>query len=311
MKSMKIQKNMIFAAISLFLLLSFTAAQAETEQNTDGRCRAALSGAGLFRAEAQTPAPSAESMLFSVQVAAEATATPMPTPTAVPTPSPTPTPEPTPEPTPDPYDGAERTCLAEDGRFFYIPLTDALKERITGMSYPEDPSTCRIGYDELRYVRILYVDFDGNTQEGELTVNYQVADDTVHIFYELYSAGYQLCSVNLVDDYGEPGDDNISMAADNTSAFNYRRVSGSKKLSWHSYGCAIDINPVENPYIHGKKVSPPAGSEYTGRKNKRPHMIDHGDLAYKTFRKYGWKWGGDFSGDKDYQHFYKELKYKR
>ena len=257
------------------------------------------------------PAPTARTEVVAATYAAQATMTPIPTPTAVPTPSPTPTPTPEPTPTPDPYGGAERTVHEEDERFFYIPLTPELIDRITGMSYPEDPSACRIGYDELRYVRILYIDFDGNTQEGELIVNYQVADDVIHIFYELYTGGYQLCSVRLVDDYGEPGDDNISMAADNTSAFNYRRVSGSKKLSWHSYGCAIDINPLENPYIHGKKISPPAGKEYKNRKNVRPHMINHGDLAYKVFRSYGWKWGGDFSGDKDYQHFYKELKYTR
>lgn len=310
------QKNTLLPALALLSAFTFLTAcspAAQSAQETSAPEPSAVAMAP--ETEAPTPAPTftpaPEQVSLTVEVTAAATETPRPTPTAVPTPSPTPTPTPTPEPTPDPYDGAERTVLAEDERFFYIPLTDVLKQRITGMSYPEDPSTCRIGYDELRYVRILYVDFDGNTQEGELMVNYQVADDVLHIFYELYTAGYQLCSVRLVDDYGEPGDDNVSMAADNTSAFNYRRVSGSKKLSWHSYGCAIDINPVENPYINGKKVSPPAGKEYKNRKTKRPHMIDHSDLAYKTFRAYGWKWGGDFSGDKDYQHFYKELNYKR
>ena len=297
--------------LSFTALLLFMIGCGSPEKAPEPVAEAAPTPETETEAPRQTPAPTPEPVSFAVEVTAAASPTPMPTPTLTPTPSPTPSPTPAPTPTPDPYEGAERTVLEEDERFFYIPLTEQLKARITGMSYPEDPSTCRLGYDELRYVRILYVDFEGNTQEGELMVNYQVADDTLHIFHELFTAGYQLCSVRLVDDFGEPGDDNVSMAADNTSAFNYRRVSGSKKLSWHSYGCAIDINPLENPYINGKKVSPPAGRDFTNRKNKRSHMIDHKDLAYKVFRSYGWKWGGDFSGDKDYQHFYKELNYKR
>lgn len=310
---MKKRKNIIsaWAALGLPAAVAFMSACSLPAQKAEAEMPLQQSVTVAPVTAAASPAPTAEPVSFFVQASAAASATPMPTPTAASTASPIPTPTPTPEPTPDPYDGAERTALAEDDRFFYIPLTDRIKERITGMSYPEDPSTCRIKYDELRYVRILYVDFEGDTREGELMVNRQVADDTLHIFYKLYTAGYRLCSVRLVDDYGEPGDDNVSMAADNTSAFNYRRVSGSRKLSWHSYGCAIDINPVENPYINGKKVSPPAGRDYTNRKNMREHMIDHGDLAYKVFRSYGWKWGGDFSGDKDYQHFYKELNYKR
>ena len=156
-------------------------------------------------------------------------------------------------------------------------------------------------------MRILYVDFDGVEHEGELVVHRKVADDVIDIFYQLYEAQYPLASVRLVDDYGEVADDNLSMADNNTSAFCYRQVTGSKKLSWHSFGAAIDINPVQNPYINGKRVSPPEGKNYLNRKDKRPGMIDHSDHCYKVFRAHGWKWGGDFSGDKDYQHFYKEL----
>ena len=248
-----------------------------------------------------------EPVTICVPVAAAETPAPVPVPTA----TPAPTPVPTPEPTPFPYPGAEQTELEENEAFYYVTLTDEIKARITGLSFPADPADCRIGYDDLRLVHILYVNYDGDTKEGELMVNRQVADDVMHIFYELYIYGYPLSSVRLVDEYGEVADDNLSMADNNTSAFCYRKVSGSKKLSWHSFGAAVDINPVENPYINGKKVSPPAGKAYTNRKNLRDHMITHSDYAYKVFRSYGWKWGGDFSGDKDYQHFYKELNYKR
>ena len=235
------------------------------------------------------------------------TFTPRPTPAPTPTPSPAPTPSPTPAPTPDPYEGQQRVSHKEDERFFYVTLTEALKERITGVSYPAPGQPCRVSYDDLRYVRILYVDFDGAEREGELMVHRRVADDVIDIFYQLYMARYPLASVKLVDDYGEVADDNLSMADNNTSAFCYRQVTGSKKLSWHSFGAAIDVNPVQNPYINGSRVSPPEGRDYLNRKDKRPHMIDHSDYAYKVFTAHGWKWGGDWNGDKDYQHFYKEL----
>ena len=122
-----------------------------------------------------------------------------------------------------------------------------------------------------------------------------------------YLKQYPLASVKLVDDFGQPGDDGNSMRANNTSAFCYRQVTGSNHLSWHSFGAAIDINPLQNPYVNKGRVSPEEAREYLDRKDKRPHMIDHGDDCYKIFIAHGWKWGGDWSGDKDYQHFYKEL----
>ncbi len=257
-------------------------------------------------APAFTAAPLPEREAVIAASTAEPTFTPQPTPAPTATPSPTPTPEPTPTATPDPYEGQKRVSHAKDDRFFYVTLTEALKERITGISYPAS-GKARVSYDDLRYVRILYVDFDGADQEGELMVHRRVADDVLDIFYQLYLERYQLASVKLVDDYGEVADDNLSMADNNTSAFCYRQVTGSKKLSWHSFGAAIDVNPVQNPYINGKRVSPPEGRDYLNRKDKRPHMIDRNDYCYKVFKAHGWKWGGDFSKDKDYQHFYKEL----
>ncbi len=261
-----------------------------------------------------TAAPAAEQQLVIVGRTIVPTMTPQPTPepTQVPTPAPTPTPEPTPTPaptaTPDPYEGQKRVSHKKDDRFFYVTLTDELKARITGMSYPAAGEPCRVSYDDLRYVRILYVDFDDGDQEGELMVHRRVADDVIDIFYKLYQKRYQLASVKLVDDFGQPGDDGNSMRANNTSAFCYRQVTGSKHLSWHSFGAAIDINPLQNPYMNKGRISPEEAREYADRKDKRPHMIDHSDYCYKVFTAHGWKWGGDWNGDKDYQHFYKELK---
>ena len=235
-----------------------------------------------------------------------ATATPVAVP--LPTPVPTPTPAPTPTPTADPFAGLTRASLPEDARFFYVPLPEQIRTRIIGTSYPENAKNAPVSLDDLRYVHICYVDFDGEEQEGELIVHRLVADDILTVFYTLYTAKYPLESVHLVDDYGEAFDDNLSMAANNTSAYCCRRVTGSRKFSLHAYGLAVDINPVMNPYVNGKAVSPEAGAEYVDRSLALPGMIDHDDLCYRSFTACGWTWGGDFTGDPDYQHFSKDLR---
>jgi hypothetical protein len=218
-------------------------------------------------------------------------------------PPPSPTSEPTQSPTITP---GGMVALNED--FYYIPLNDTIKTRITGMSYPSDDSDAAINYDDLRYIHILHVDFSGNTNEGELIVNKKVAKDVMEIFHALYEAEYPLTSVNLVDSYGEAADDNLSMAANNTSAFNYRVVAGSETLSLHSYGMAVDINPLLNPYVkRDGSVSPQSGEEYADRSVDFPGKIDHNDLCYKLFMEHGWTWGGDWKNSKDYQHFSKKL----
>ncbi len=256
---------------------------------------------------AATATPREERTAVVVALTPEPTVTPVPTPEPTPTPTPIPTPTPVPTATPDPFAGQKKVCHKKDDRFFYVTLTDELKARITGMSYPAEGEPCRVSYDDLRYVRILYIDFDGGSQEGELMVHRKVAGDVIDIFYKLYQKQYQLASVKLVDDFGQPGDDGNSMRANNTSSFCYRQVTGSSHLSWHSFGAAIDINPLQNPYMNKGRVSPEEAREYLDRKDKRPHMIDHSDYCYKVFIDHGWKWGGDWNGDKDYQHFYKEL----
>lgn len=219
----------------------------------------------------------------------------------------TPTPTPVPTPTPDPYLQHVTKKEYREG-FYYVPLNDALKKRITGMSYPKDVRNSLVSFDELRYLRILYVDFSDEEHVGELIVHRELADEVLEIFAELYDNRYPLTSVRLVDDFGQPADDTKSMEADNTSSFCYRKVADSDKLSRHSYGAAIDINPMRNPYIRPDgSVSPSNGRQYADRSKDFPGKIDKHDLCYKVFTRHGWSWGGDFKDSKDYQHFSKEV----
>ena len=205
------------------------------------------------------------------------------------------------EPEPEPEPSPERITYM-DG-FYYEPISNEIFKRISGISYPVD---CTVPLDELRYVGLMYEDFNGETQKGELICNKALAQDMVEIFYELYSNGYQLESVKLVDEYG--GDDTASMLANNTSCFNYRVVEGTTRLSNHAYGRAIDINPFYNPYITYNKdgttnVSPAGSEAYADRSASFPYKIDENDLAYKLFKEHGFKWGGNWNNSKDYQHF--------
>lgn len=197
-----------------------------------------------------------------------------------------------------------RITLAEG--FYYEPISDDIKNRINGVSYKEND---KIDYSDLRYLTVKYVDFDGKTQSGELIVNVRIADDVLEIFKELYEAEYQIEKMRLIDDYN--ADDDASMEDNNTSAFNYRTMDGTDNISDHSYGIAIDINPLYNPYIRNgygeRNVLPVNGSAYADRSLDFEHKITAGDVCYNAFISRGFKWGGEWTGNIDYQHFYKEI----
>lgn len=202
---------------------------------------------------------------------------------------------------------ADARITWENG-FYYEPLSEALVEYITGVSYPESLDTPAITTDELTYVHVLYYDFEGNPAEGELICNQAIAQDLVEIFCELYKTEYQIEKIRLIDEYD--GDDNLSMADNNTSCFNYRVVEGTSSLSRHAYGLAVDMNPLYNPYITYNKdqtinVSPAAGEAYADRSTSFPYKIDENDLCYRLFKEHGFTWGGDWNSCKDYQHFQK------
>lgn len=194
---------------------------------------------------------------------------------------------------------------AVNNEFYISEITDDIKLRINGISYPG--GDMQISYDDLRYLHLLYKDFNNNTQNGELICNKKIADDLLDIFTKLYEADYQIDKIRLIDEYG--GDDDASCADDNTSCFNYRVVTGGKKLSNHAYGMAIDINPFYNPYVKYNNGSPsvllPATAAYIDRSADFPHKIDENDLCYKLFAEHGFKWGGYYKSVKDYQHFEK------
>ena len=141
----------------------------------------------------------------------------------------------------------------------------------------------------------------GAVATGELVVHADSADAIARVFGELYAQRFPITRMQLVDVFG--ADDNASMRANNTSAFNCRPVAGTDRWSEHSYGRAIDLNPVENPYVSGSTVSPPAGAAYLDRGDARPGMVRRGDAVHRVFTQMGWGWGGDWSSSKDYQHF--------
>lgn len=188
--------------------------------------------------------------------------------------------------------------------FTYEKISPNIEKRIMGKSYRKNKN---VKLSDLRYVQVLHYGFDGKVKEGELIVNKKIAKKTVKVFYALYQKKYRIERMRLIDDYG--ANDEKSMAANNTSAFNYRVISGTTKLSNHSYGMAIDINPRINPWVKGNKVSPANGKVYKQRKTSKckgkykRYMIHKNDTAYKIFKKYGFSWGGEWRNSKDYQHF--------
>jgi N-acetylmuramoyl-L-alanine amidase len=188
--------------------------------------------------------------------------------------------------------------------FYYSELTEEQKQTLGN-----DPAV--IGDEELVYLHVLYYDFDRQTQEGELICNRGIVQDLVEIFAGLYQAEYPIEKIRLIDAYD--GDDASSMADDNSSCFNYRTIVGTDNLSMHAYGLAVDINPLYNPYITGDGgdtiIWPEAASAYADRSLDFPYKIDHDDLCYRLFTEHGFTWGGDWSGNKDYQHFEKKCDY--
>lgn len=177
------------------------------------------------------------------------------------------------------------------------PITDELAERMTPTSWREG---CPVPLEDLRLVTVDHVTFEGTVATGEIVVHADVADGVVDVFEALFAAQYPMRSMRLVDDFG--GDDTASMNADNTSAFNCRAITGGTAWSEHAYGRAIDLNPVENPYVIGDHVAPSAGREFAHRPDA-PGVIQPDDVVVRAFAEAGWHWGGYWDRPIDYQHF--------
>ncbi len=182
-------------------------------------------------------------------------------------------------------------------------IPDGVFARMLGKSYPRG---CRVGRASLRYVRVLHYDDRGRVVTGELVCHKQIAADLLRIFRRLYDERYPIHSVRLIDDYG--ADDELSMRANNTSCFCYREVKGSRKLSAHALGMAVDLNPLYNPCCRRRRdgtltVQPSTATAYSDRTARFPYKITRTDLAYRLFTASGFAWGGAWRSVKDYQHF--------
>jgi hypothetical protein len=158
---------------------------------------------------------------------------------------------------------------------------------------------CPVGIDELRTLTVRYVGFDGVEREGDLIVHHEVAADLLTAFAGLYEDRFPIERIEPIEHVD--GDDDAAMAANLTTAFNCRPVTGGSRWSEHAYGWAVDINPIQNPYLRGEVVLPPEGSAFADRSDVRPGMLTRpGPVEH--FDAIGWAWGGDWSTLEDHMH---------
>lgn len=190
--------------------------------------------------------------------------------------------------------GSQESFFAEVSR-----LSPALKERMRGVSWHEG---CPVPLRKLRLIRVTFHNFDGERRMGRLVAHRDATEAIVAALRAAWRNDFRIRRMHLVETYD--GDDQRIMRADNTSAFNCRFVAGTNRWSQHAYGRAIDINPVENPYVSSDgSVSPRKGEEYVDRSQRRRGMIHDDDPIVRAFRRHGWGWGGYWSSSKDYMHF--------
>lgn len=190
-------------------------------------------------------------------------------------------------------------CLAQT--FTSEPIPDAVFARMKGKSFAKN---CTVKRSALRYLRLSHWNLEGKAVVGEMVCSKDIAKDVVEVFRGLYEAHYVIERMQLIDDFD--ADDERSMAANNTSCFNFRFMTGSTtRVSLHGLGKAIDINPLYNPYVKGNKVAPKAGKPYAYKRSGNKMIIKQGDVCHRFFLKHGFRWGGAWKSHKDYQHFEK------
>jgi poly-gamma-glutamate synthesis protein (capsule biosynthesis protein) len=195
--------------------------------------------------------------------------------------------------------GAPARAAAPEYESRVSRIGPATKELMTGRSWRPG---CPVGFADLRVVRVTYWGFDRAAHAGRMVAHRWYADDLARVFRKLYEDRFPIRRMRLVDRYG--ADDMRSMRANNTSAFNCRwRAGVCCRWSQHAYGRALDLDPVQNPYVWNGGVSPPAGRAYLDRSDRRRGMVHRRDRVWWAFRAVGWEWGGDWTGEKDYQHF--------
>jgi len=179
-----------------------------------------------------------------------------------------------------------------------LPIGDELRTRMTNKSWRDDPRCPP--FAELAHLRIAHVTMEGGVGEGELVVAAALAERAIEIFRRLYQLGFPIRQLRLVDEYD--ADDDASMSADNSSAFNFRVIAGTNLLSQHALGRAIDINPVENPWRRPDRILPAAGEAFADRRHVRPGMIVRPGPVVAALDELGWEWGGDWRHAQDDHH---------
>jgi hypothetical protein len=162
---------------------------------------------------------------------------------------------------------------------------------------------CPVAPDQLSQITMSYFGFDGKSHTGNMVVNTSVTKSIIDVFSTLYTDQFPI--EEMVPEAAYGGNDNTAAAADDTSGFNCRDAvaTGPPKWSVHAYGEAIDVNDVQNPYIFGSQVIPPAGEAYANRSDIRPGMALPNGVLVGAFAAAGWQWGGRWTGSPDYQHF--------
>jgi len=178
------------------------------------------------------------------------------------------------------------------------PLPYHIIQQITGVSFHQNS---HFDYCHLAYLTITHVDFYGYSRHGHIIVAASIADEVLDIFQEIYEYRFPIAGMRLIDYYYAL--DDYSMAANNSVGFNFRYIAGTTTLSRHAWGMAIDINPIQNPFIRGDVILPVAGRYYLDRSDIRPGMIIPGDVVYRAFTSRGWIWGGHWRVPIDYHHF--------
>jgi hypothetical protein len=164
---------------------------------------------------------------------------------------------------------------------------------------------CLISLERLKLLTVTYNDFDNKPQQGEIIVLDVIAEETIMIFKKLLDIKFPIYKMRLIDEYS--GDDEASMEDNNSSCFNYRKIAGSTLLSLHGLGMAIDINPLQNPYLVLDKenaivkVYPREGMNYI---NRNKDYIGKVEPIVDIFKQYGFQaWGGNWGEPIDYHHF--------
>jgi D-alanyl-D-alanine carboxypeptidase len=194
-----------------------------------------------------------------------------------------------------------RPSVTPSGPVSFTSAVEKIPSRAT-LKYSWRPG-CPVGIEDLRLITMTYWGMDHKSHTGEMVVNADVTGKVVKVFRTLYKDRYPIRRMELVDKYG--GDDDKSIDADNSSAFNCRKATGLSIWSQHAYGHAIDLNTCENPYIdtNGNVSDHPECNKYKNRSLRVPGLIHDGDEVVRAFRSVGWGWGGHWSGPWDYQHF--------